>query len=421
MVDPTTIDSDTERMFLTIGNHGGITEWKVDYKYPDQVSPFKPAMNSELAEKHFIDASFSVPIKPKDQPTLLITAVDGTVTVYDTEKKKFADNGQKRGPLRPEALGCITCSFGYVVCASERGWVLRYPYKGENFQAPEDDLIERIEVPGGHGVVSLSMDSQNREGLVGTTEGAIYYIDFNNPENIVPLVRKLTSCLEKASCLKMVPDVTNTVMIAASGEGNGAVKLYTSVNLDQIHHFNQGEQPGSEPGPVACVLMTTRAHKPKNKSSPKVWNMVVYKSGFFKLINIAKLKEDTWGNLPVLLGEEITCGSFSPQCHNFALGTSTGAIFLGHYMKDTTPDKSRSVVNRQPAQLQLRVCRIDNLVKGTANAVTSVNMSTFTPEGKILVAFDDGRVRMWSTVFRKSDRQRLQGSGNKELCDMGPV
>lgn len=65
--------------------------------------------------------------------------------------------------------------------------------------------------------------------------------------------------------------------------------------------------------------------------------------------------------------------------------------------------------------------RVDNLVKGTANAVTSVNMSTFTPEGKILVAFDDGRVRMWSTFFRKSDRQRLQGSGNKELCDMGPV
>jgi len=101
--------------------------------------------------------------------------------------------------------------------------------------------MERIEVPGGHGVVSLSMDSQNREGLVGTTEGAIYYIDFNNPENIVPLVRKLTSCLEKASTLKMVPDVTNTVMIAASGEGNGAVKLYTAPNLDQIHHFNQGE------------------------------------------------------------------------------------------------------------------------------------------------------------------------------------
>lgn len=103
------------------------------------------------------------------------------------------------------------------------------------------------------------------------------------------------------------------------------------------------------------------------------------------------------------------------------MGTSTGAIFLGHYLKDTTPDKSKSVLNRQPPQLQLKVCRIDNLVRGTLNAVTSVNMSTFTPEGKLLISFDNGVVRMWSTFFRKSDRQRLQGSGNRELSEMGPV
>jgi len=93
VVDPTTIDSDEALMFLTIGNQGGITEWKVEYRYPDQVSPFKPAMTAELNETLFIDASFSVPIKKTDKPTCLITAADGTVTVYDTEKKKFADNG----------------------------------------------------------------------------------------------------------------------------------------------------------------------------------------------------------------------------------------------------------------------------------------------------------------------------------------
>ena len=62
--------------------------------------------------------SFSVPIKKNDKLACLITATDGTVIVYDPEKKKFYDNGQKRGSLRPEALGCISCAFGFVVCAS---------------------------------------------------------------------------------------------------------------------------------------------------------------------------------------------------------------------------------------------------------------------------------------------------------------
>lgn len=90
----------------------------------------------------------------------LITGHDGTVILYDPESKKFADNGQKRGALRPEAIGCINCAFGFVVCATEGGWVLRYPTKSDNYHAPEDiDLIERIEVPGQYGIVSLSMDT----------------------------------------------------------------------------------------------------------------------------------------------------------------------------------------------------------------------------------------------------------------------
>jgi hypothetical protein len=37
-------------------------------------------------------------------------------------------------------------------------------------------------------------------------------------------------------------------------------------------------------------------------------------------------------------GEEVTCGSLSPYCHNFALGTNYGNIYVGHYIKESQAD-----------------------------------------------------------------------------------
>lgn len=40
------------------------------------------------------------------------------------------------------------------------------------------------------------------------------------------------------------------------------------------------------------------------------------------------------------------------------------------------------------------------------SAVTSIQMSTFNPQGVILCAFDDGHVRMWHSVY--SDEQQAK-------------
>jgi hypothetical protein len=115
--------------------------------------------------------------------------------------------------------------------------------------------------------------------------------------------------------------------------------------------------------------------------------MVVYKSGFVKLIVFKTLKnEDTGWNIPDLEhGEEITCGTFSPQCHNFALGTSRGNIYLGNYQKPVPKEDNTSFIpggnamRGQSSNYVLKAARITGLVDSSDHAVTSIQMSTFTP------------------------------------------
>jgi len=261
------------------------------------------------------------------------------------------------------------------------------------------------------------MDAANESGICGTSDGTLYYFTFDPIENTacIPLVRKLSAGMEKVSYLKHVPDQTANVLLAALGEGIGSVKLYTATHLDEICSFDRpGARQEANPGPVACVLMSIKKHKAVN--APPNWNMVVYRSGFVKLIVFKTLKnEDTGWNIEGLdEGEEITCGAFSPQCHNFALGTSHGNIYLGNYQKPA-PTQNNSfhpgatnAMRGQPATFALKAARITGLIDYPNEvAVTSISMSTFTPEGTLLVSFDNGTVRVWRTALRRETMQRL--------------
>ena len=52
--------------------------------------------------------------------------------------------------------------------------------------------------------------------------------------------------------------------------------------------------------------------------------------------------------------------------------------------------------------------RIDRISNTTDNAVTSIAMSKFTPDGNLLIAFDNGVVRMWQSSVRDDLRSQLQ-------------
>jgi hypothetical protein len=63
-----------------------------------------------------------------------------------------------------------------IVVAGSGGTLLQYPIIGSSIQPEDADLVEAQKVDGG--VVAISMDEHNNEGLVGTEAGSIHYINF---------------------------------------------------------------------------------------------------------------------------------------------------------------------------------------------------------------------------------------------------
>ena len=98
-------------------------------------------------------------------------------------------------------------------------------------------------------------------------------------------------------------------------------------------------------------------------------------------------------------GETLTCGVYSPSGHNYAFGTSFGNILLG-------------LLKRDPMSHQVRhnmlVARIESVSHGIDTAVTSIQMTSFNPEGCILAAFDNGQVRCWHSYVNPDVKAKLQ-------------
>jgi len=156
-----------------------------------------------------------------------------------------------------------------VVVASADGSIYRYPIKKGSVLPDEADpdsyRTKQIISENGSAIVALAMDLANESGIAGTSDGTLYYFTYEDSQPCIPLVRKLSPGLEKVSYMRHVPDGTANVLLAAMGEGAGSVKLYTAINLDEIVSFYQkGARKEANPGPVACVLMSSKKHKAVN-------------------------------------------------------------------------------------------------------------------------------------------------------------
>lgn len=69
---------------------------------------------------------------------------------------------------------------------------------------------------------------------------------------------------------------------------------------------------------------------PKDKKN----RMIGHANGSIKIVAINALKETSLYKVDLEEGETLTCGVYSPSGHNFAVGTSYGAIYLGMMKKD---------------------------------------------------------------------------------------
>ena len=134
-------------------------------------------------------------------------------------------------------------------------------------------------------------------------------------------------------------------------------------------------------------------------NNKRKFKLIGHKEGHLKLIDTEKLGCDSIYKVALEIGEQITCGAYSPCGKNIAIGTSYGSIFICQHRAS----------NLRASMGASGFCayRIDRISKTTDNAVTSIAMSKFTPEGTLLVAFDNGVVRTWQSSVRVDLRGQL--------------
>ena len=126
--------------------------------------------------------------------------------------------------------------------------------------------------------------------------------------------------------------------------------------------------------------------------------MIGHSNGFIKVVNINALKTTNIYKIALEEGETLTCGVYSPSGHNFAFGTSFGSIFIGMTKKDPMSNN----------RTNLFVARVDTISHGTDTAVTSIQLTSFDPQGCILAAFDNGQVRCWHSSVKHEVYMKLQ-------------
>lgn len=142
-------------------------------------------------------------------------------------------------------------------------------------------------------------------------------------------------------------------------------------------------------GPVRFVVPLLQ----KSKSQKF---LVGYFKGTIKIIIIDKLQDQPFLQLPLEADEELTCAACNPGGHNVCIGTTFGNMFI------------ISLTSRNGNQADRKYVKITRISNTTENAVTSIQMTTFNPDGSLLVAFDNGQVRVWQSVLSEEQRTKIE-------------
>lgn len=147
---------------------------------------------------------------------------------------------------------------------------------------PEDkEKITITELKSGTVTAVWTDEKNDTEGMVGTSNGSIFFVSFkenkDNQKPTVKIVSKVGVALESVDILKI--DTGNPkVFLANCGQGLGEVKLISCLTLDTVFKFKDFGL-----GPVAFVTSPRAA-----KNSPR---LIGYQSGKLRFIHLNELTD----------------------------------------------------------------------------------------------------------------------------------
>ena len=349
---------------------------------------------------------------------MLGTADGGVVAVHPAPSSP--DNGRpsgwvldwlehgKKELILGEPISAIVYRQASVVISGACGTMIRYADKHALVLPPDDrDMITRIKTD--EPITATQMDEKNEEGIIGAADGSIKYIQFKDEDatQSVKLVTKATPFQDEIKILAY--DQANpNVFLSSVGKECGDMSLLTSQMLDHIYTW-----PQFALGPVRFV-----ASSPKDKKN----RMLGHQCGYIRIIQINSLKTTSIYRVALEEGETLTCGCYSGSGHNFAIGTSFGNILFGMMKKDPMANTTK---------YNMFISRVTTVSNTSDSAVTSIQMTTFDPCGSLLAAFDDGKVRCWTSSIKEELYTKLmsQNTNTKkrkkreahDLVDLGEV
>ena len=125
---------------------------------------------------------------PVNTYLILIGCADGSLISYDQKNQRFLDNGAKKWSISGE-IGSISCKNNTVVLGSSTGTIVRYAINNGKIY-PEDSTSTQTYNCNG-GIVSLSLDELNQEGVIGTNAGILYYVNLVE-KILIKIVQKVS-------------------------------------------------------------------------------------------------------------------------------------------------------------------------------------------------------------------------------------
>jgi len=114
--------------------------------------------------------------------------------------------------------------------------------------------------------------------------------------------------------------------------------------------------------------------------------MIGYADGTIKILAFRKgFEPELAYKFELKTGEELTVCTMCPNDINFAVGTTFGEVFLCSIKKDPT--------------FNIMAVRLSGVTRQNDKftPVTGILLSSFDPEGSMVVAFSNGEVRTWQS------------------------
>ena len=209
-----------------------------------------------------------------------------------------------------------------------------------------------------------------------------------------------------------------------TGPKSDVFKIFATENCDQV---NDCASNYDEDGHVVFITCPYSDYgKGDNVKVKKDKRLVGFSNGTIKRFDMKKLEAEHVFKVPMNIGEKLTCGLFSENKSNFACGTNQGTLIIGSLEPirkksiDATYCRIENVGNFQSFE-----SRTKSLVKLNSDimndqesidldqqisiddandwtGITSIHFPTIDPIGTILLAFDNGVIKVWqSTVFNE--------------------